>query len=432
MQTLLLVAGRSRRFWPLAEKSLVPIAGKTLLAHQIERLRAGGCRDIILVNGKHNLRETRRLFPGIRTIEQKDLEKGMQGALLSALPKIKGPVMIVGGNDVVEPEAYAALLKAASRKGVDGAILAQKVRRYFPGGYLTVQRGRVTDIVEKPGEGNEPSKLVNIVAHVHNEPASLLAELRRASSHRDDGYERALARVFKEKRYVAVPYTGIWQAVKYPWHLLNLLPLFLNEITAPRIAKSARIHETAVVEGNVVIEEGVRILPHAAVVGPCVIGRDSIVGNGALVRGSSVGERCVVGFGSEVKGSILMDDVWTHMTYIGDSVIGSNVSFGGGCVTGNFRLDEGEIASRVGGESVGTGLAKFGTVIGAHTRLGIQVGTNPGVKIGGGSFVAGGTFVTEDVPEKSFVAVKEGKVVVKKNRTEVLGADARGKYVPHR
>ncbi|MEK7218780.1 MAG: NTP transferase domain-containing protein [Patescibacteria group bacterium] len=427
MQTLLLAAGRSRRFWPLTEKSLVPIAGKTLLEHQIERLRKGGCGEIILVNGKHNLKATRALR--LRTMEQKDLQKGMLGALLSALPKVKGPVMVVGGNDVVEPEAYAALIKAASRKGVDGAILAQRVKRYFPGGYLTVKRGKVMDIVEKPGEGKEPGNLVNIVAHIHNDPSALLRELRGTSADRDDGYERALATLFKEKNYLAVPYAGTWQAVKYPWHLLNLLPLFLGEIAAPRVSNKAQIHKTAVIEGNVVIEDGVRILPHATVSGPCFIGRGTVIGNGALVRGSSIGERCVIGYGSEVKGSVLMDDVWLHMTYAGDSVIGDNVSFGGGCVTGNFRLDEGEISSMVDGKKAGTGLAKFGTVVGADTRLGILVGTNPGVKIGGGSFIAGGTFITEDVPEGSFVATKNGKVLAKRNRIAPPHAEARKKYV---
>ncbi len=430
MQTLLLVAGRSRRFWPLAEKSLVPLTGKTLLAHQLEHLKAGGCTDVVLVCGKHNKKEVKRLFPEHRIIEQQDLEKGMQGALLSALPKIKGPVMVVGGNDVIEPGAYRALLKAASRKGVDGALLAQKVKRYFPGGYLSVKRGKITNIVEKPGEGNEPSKLVNIVAHVHQNPSALLKLLKEVGNENDDGYERALAVLFREKNYVAVPYEGTWQAVKYPWHLLSLLPAFLEEIGKPHISRKASVHPTAVVEGRVIIEDDVRLLPHAAVIGPCYIGRGSIIGNGALVRGSSIGERCVVGFGTEVKGSVLMDDVWTHMTYIGDSVIGSNVSFGGGCMTGNFRLDEGEISSQVGHDSIATGLTKFGAIIGPHCRLGIQVGTNPGIKIGSGSFVAGGTHLKEDIPEKSFVSMKDGKLFVRENRIDVALPEQRKKYVP--
>lgn len=430
MHTLLLAAGRSRRFWPLPEKSLVPLLGKTLLEHQLDRLAAGGLKDVTLVSGNHNLEEIALRFPDLPTIEQEDLEKGMQGALLSALPLMNGPVCVVSGNDVVEPAAYRALAKAAKQKGIDGAILAQRVTQYFPGGYLTVKGERVTGIVEKPGEWKEPSDLVNIVAHVHNRPDELLRELRRASHAKDDGYERALARLFKARRYVVVPYDGSWQAVKYPWHLLPLLELLLKDIRRPRISKKAAIHRTAVIEGNVVIEDGVRVLPQATIVGPCFIGKNTIVGNGALVRGASIGEHCVIGFASEVKGSVLFPHVWTHMSYIGDSVIGENVSFGGGSITGNFRLDEGEIASLVREDLLPTGLTKFGTVIGAGTRLGIRVGTNPGIKIGGGSFVAGGTMVTGDIPDRSFVAVKDGKLTVRLNRRETPKAAARRKFIP--
>ena len=90
MKTLLLVAGRSKRFWPLAEKNLWSVAGKTLLQHQLDRLAAAGCRDVTVVSGKHNLDMIHALFPSLPLVEQEDLEQGMQGALLSALPSLSG------------------------------------------------------------------------------------------------------------------------------------------------------------------------------------------------------------------------------------------------------------------------------------------------------------------------------------------------------
>ncbi len=436
MKTLLIVAGRSTRFWPLAEKTLFPLAGKTLLEHQLACLREGGCDDVTLVTGAHNKDEIAERFPNVPQIEQEDLTLGMRGAFLSSLQKIgKGPVLLVSGNDVIEPLSFAALKKAAGKKGIDGAILARKVTRYFPGGYLTTKGDRVMGIVEKPGEGKEPSDLVNIVAHLHNDPAALLAALKKAKTTRDDGYEVALQHLFDDGNYVAVPYEGFWQAVKYPWHLLHLLPRFLEAAKKPRIHKTAQVHETAVIEGNVILEEGVRVFPHATVKGPCVIGARSIVANNALVRGSSVGKDCVIGFGSEVKGSILGDRVWTHMTYLGDSIIGSNVSFGGGCVTGNLRLDEKEILSADPSirkeekpSMLPTGLTKFGLVVGGDVRFGIQVGSNPGVKVGSGTFVSGGVYLNADVPEKSFMTTKDGALVRKENHTPVPGMDAREKF----
>src|ERR1035437_8706026 len=110
MKVLLLLAGRSRRFWPLSEKSLFPVCGQPLLGHQLARLRAAGFDDIILVGGAHNLPEGSTLFPDLPTVQQENLDLGMQGALLSALPQVgKEPVLIVSSNDIVESSGFEEL-----------------------------------------------------------------------------------------------------------------------------------------------------------------------------------------------------------------------------------------------------------------------------------------------------------------------------------
>ena len=420
MKTLLLLAGRSRRFWPLADKALFPLCGKTLLEHQVARLKDAGCEDITLVGGSHNLAAASALFPGMPTIQEGDDGGGMHGAMGSALPEIGDElVMVVSSNDVIDPSGYRQLLEAAGKEGTDGALLASKVTRHFPGGYLKISGGVVERIVEKPAPGEEPSDLVNIVAHVHDDPAAFLNALREASTDKDDGYEVALSAMFQTHAYKAIAYSGLWQPVKYPWHLLSLLPHLFEQGATPRIHASAQVHPTAVVEGNVVIGPRAKVMPHASVIGPASIGEGTVIGNNVLVREASIGDHCVIGFGGEVKTSVLADHVWTHMTYIGDSVIGENVSFGAGCITGNLRLDEDEISSEVSGAKTQTSLRKFGTAIGDHCRIGIRVGINPGVKIGGGSFVAGGSMLSQDIPDGSFVKAEHATLSIRPNKNPV-------------
>lgn len=448
MKTLLLLAGRSKRFWPLTEKSLWPFLGRPLLAHQVERLKKGGLSplrpsgsageaDITFVGGQHNLEQVYGLFPNIPSIEQENLSLGMRGALLSALREMKGPVCIVSGNDVVEPEAYSELLKAASKPGVDGAILAQRVKGYFPGGYIVTSGvsaaategrsdfARVAGIVEKPGEGKEPSDLVNIVAHVHHHPEKLLSALEDVSSDRDDAYEVALTKLCKELNYVAVPSEGRWNAIKYPWDVLSLTERFLKdqEVLGVRFQASDKVevHPTAVIEGAVMLEEGVRVMPHATIQGPCFIGKGSMIGTNTLVRDSIIGEGCVIGFGSEIVRSNLHSYVWTHTTYLGDSVIGRNVAFGAGSVTANFRLDEGEISSVIQGERMNTKRSKLGAIIGSDVRSGIAVSFAPGVKVGAGTFLNSTVFVEQDILEKKYVKVVEGSLEVRENRVSSPG-----------
>jgi|CXWL01.1.fsa_nt_gi bifunctional UDP-N-acetylglucosamine pyrophosphorylase/glucosamine-1-phosphate N-acetyltransferase len=428
MKTLVLLAGQSKRFWPLSEKPLFPIVGKTLLEHIVGRLEKAGCSDITLIGSKYNLNDIATLA-NLPTIEQEKLELGMRGALLSALPACgEEDILIVGGNDIIDVAGYHATIEAGNQTGVEGAILGQAVKEYFPGGYLYVTDNKITGIVEKPGKGKEPSNLVNIVCHYHRNAATLLRALQAIKDGTDDGYEQALDGLFKKHTYIPVAYSGVWQAVKYPWHLLQLLPILLSEVSEQSIDSSAVIHESAVIQGNVIIGEGVRVMPHATIVGPCIIGEHAIVGNNALVRGSSIGARCVIGYNTEVKSSVLCSHVWTHSAYIGDSVIGENVSFGAGTVTGNLRLDEKEIFSQHHDEPLPTGLTKFGTIIGADSRIGIHVSINPGVKIGRGSFVSSNTLVDKDIANKTFAKMKNGSLDARENTAETPKPAAREKY----
>lgn len=418
MHVLLLLGGRSTRFWPLSEKALFPLLGKTLLEHQVERLSKAGLKDITFVGGEHNIDLLRGVFPKAKTVTQKESDPGMHGALLAALPGLKTqPVLIVSSNDVIESSAYKSVA-AAVKRGTDAALLAKKVTRYFPGGYLKTSGTRVTGIVEKPGEGKEPSDLVNLVVHAYRDASVLLAAIKETSAG-DDGYERAVDGLCKDLHITAVPYSGPWFPVKYPWHLLPLSQYLLETTVTKRVIhKSAKIHKTAVIEGPVVIEEGVEVLPNACIRGPAYIGKRTIVANNALVRMSSIGDDCVVGYCTEIKGSVIHSHLWTHMTYVGDSVIGRNVSFGAGAVTGNLRLDEEEIHSGQGDYKVPTGLSKFGAVVGDDCRFGIHSASNPGIKVGRGTFVSSGALLTKDIPETSFVRMKGGEMVVSPNASK--------------
>lgn len=368
------------------------------------------------------------LCPEASLIVQEDLSLGMQGALLSALPSLGSEdVLVVGGNDLIASSAYEQTIRDGKADGRDGAVLAWKTDRYFPGGYLRMADDRIAGIEEKPGSGNEPSDLVNIVCHYHRDASLLLSALQQESAERDDGYERALSRLMTSGSYAASLYQGAWQAVKYPWHLLDMLPLLLAECT-PSIHPSADIHPTAVLSGAVRIEEGVKVLPYACINGPAIIEAHSIIGNNALVRSSSIGAHCVIGYGTEVKSSVLADHVWTHSTYIGDSVVGRNVAFGAGAVTGNFRLDEAEIHSQVGDMPLPTGRTKFGAVIGEGCRIGIHTSIAPGCKIGANCFVASALHVDKDIPDNCFIRLKNGMLDIRENRASAPDPTTRNQF----
>ena len=185
--------------------------------------------------------------------------------------------------------------------------------------------------------------------------------------------------------------------------------------------------DTAVIKGNVIIEDGAKIFDNAVVNGPAYIGKNVIVANNSLVRGSMVNEGSVVGYSTEIARSYLDRDVWTHTNYIGDSVISRNVSFGSGAVTGNLRLDEGEISMNVKGEKIRTGTNKFGLVCGENVRVGINSSFMPGVTIGSDSIVGAGLSIGQDIEEGKFV---KGKVELEiRDNKAKLDPDSREKMM---
>jgi len=416
MKVLLLAAGRSKRMKPVEDKNFLKFLGKPLIVWQLEMLKQVGLLDVVVVGGEHNLEKLRditdHLEMNIDYVEQKNLDEGMCGAVLAAKEYILGQsVLVFSSNDVVEAEAFEILMKefcdSEAPALADSYILGKKVESYFPGGYLeTNEDGIISRIVEKPGEGNEPSNLVNLVVHLHKHTGDLVEALEDVESENDDKYEVALSNMIAGgAKMKAVAYEGFWQPIKFPWHIQKVARFLINE-SEKFVAGSAQIAATAVINGKVIIDENVKIMDGAIVSGPCYLGKGSVVANNALVRDSNVGERCVVGFGTEVARSYLGDDVWTHSNYVGDSVIGNNVSFGAGCVTGNLRLDEGEVMVDFDGKKVSSQSNKFGLVTGNNIRVGVNTSFMPGVKIGDDCFIGAGIVVAENIPDKSFVRAK--------------------------
>lgn len=428
MKVLLLAAGRSRRVKPIEDKNFLRFCGKFLLEHQLDALHAAGFTDIVVMGGAHNLERFKAFaadflkhHEGVRlTIEEQvDLEAGMAGALLSAAPHWKNnePLFLVSSNDVVDAEAYRLIFDAGQNPLHSSYLLGKRVSQYFPGGYLKVNGSwAIEGIVEKPGAGNEPSDLVNLVLHVHRDPQRLFEMLKTIQSSRDDHYEVALDTLIREGvKMQAVPYSGYWQPIKFPWHVLEVARHFF-ENTPKHIAPTAQVDETANIQGDVVVEEGCRIFAGATVVGPVYLGKNTVVATNALVRDAYTGDDCVIGFSTEVARSVLGDNVWTHSNYIGDSVIGNDVSFGAGTVTGNLRFDEENIRVTIDNEKVDSGLTKLGLITGDHIRVGVNTSFMPGVKVGSHSCVGAGLIVDKNIPEKSFVS-GESTLKIVPNRT---------------
>jgi NDP-sugar pyrophosphorylase family protein len=412
---VVLAGGANSRFWPLREKSLLPIMGQSLLRRHLQTLAAAGITEGVIVGAAANAEQlsveaTAQTSPVMQVVVQAE-PRGMGDAILTALRALPGdrPVLVTQVHDLAPGDLLARVVAAHERNPRRSYLAAYRARDYFPGGYFHMDGDRAVGLVEKPGAGNTPSDLVSIVIRLHRDAAGLARAITAAyaAGGPDDHYERAINVQMREHAHGLVIHDGSWSAIKYPWHVLDVVDLLLAGIAAPQIAADATIDARAAVSGNVILASGVRLFAGATVVGPAYIGPNTIVGNNALVRQSCLEGQCVVGFGSEVARSYIGPGCWFHTNYIGDSVIGPASTFGAGMVTANLRHDHGDVFSMVRGERLATGREKLGLICGARTAFGVQAATMPGVKVGEDSRVGPGVMVYHDVPERRQLLLRQ-------------------------
>lgn len=403
---LVLAGGASNRFWPLEDKPFLPFAGTCLLERHLRALRDLGCKRFVVVVRPGAEGRASEIGAGLAlaevSIAVQEEAAGMADAVLRAAPAFGGPgaagLYVTQAQDVVDARLHEGMLAAASSTPATFAtIAAARVKSYFPGGYLSLEGDRITSVVEKPGEGHEPGDLVNIVAHLFSDWRPLVERLQAEATRGggDDAYERALASLMKDRIFHARVYEGRWEALKYPWQVLNVMDALLEAWASGREAlpEGYELREDGVIMGR-----DVRIFPGAHIVAPALIGHNAVIGHNALVRGSMVGAGSVVGFGSEVARSYLGEGVELHHNYAGDSVLADGASMGFGATTANYRLDGRTVPSMSGGERIDTRREKFGVVLGRGVKVGVNTSFMPGVKVGAGAIIGPNLRINRDVP----------------------------------
>ena len=407
---LVLAGGVSNRFWPLRDKLFIQFGTQTLLERHLLQLRALGCTKFVVVarpetsprsrlcgrsstptSGSPSSRR-RRAWPTPSSAPAKPSTRSKNDSLY-----------VTQAHDVVSPVLHQAMLGALDSNKAEGYLAAQRVTSYFPGGYLTFDGARVTSVVEKPGAGNEPSDLVSIVAHGFTSWRKVV-EAIEAVEGAGGGGRRLRARAHPShdgQEFRAVVYEGRWQALKYPWHLLDVMDMLFERWTSGAESPGDDYEQRETASGTAATSS---IFPGGHVAAPALLGHGAVVGNNALVRGSIVGPGSVVGFGSEVARSYLAGGVELHHNYVGDSVFDRHSSMGYGATTANYRLDGRTVPSSVGDERIDSGRMKLGLMLGAGTKIGVNTSTMPGVKIGAGAMVGANLRITRDVPgrERAF------------------------------
>ncbi|MBS3760884.1 MAG: NTP transferase domain-containing protein [Halodesulfurarchaeum sp.] len=395
MDTVVLVAGEGTRMRPLTAarpKPMLPVADRPILEHTIEAARSAGADRIILVVGYEA--ETIRDHFGsnwdgleIEYVKQESRE-GTADALRQAAEVLDGNTFaVLNGDGLYDPQSLRQVFESGPSVG---AMRVEDPTQY---GVLELSDddSQVIGVDEKPAD--PPSDLVNTGAYVF--PGAAIDWLDVEASERG---ERELTEVL-ERACAESSVTPVemeqWLDVGRPWELLEANEWLIGERSR---AIAGNVHPGAVLQGAVVVEPGATVRSGVVVEGPTIIREGATIGPNAYIRGTTLIDRDVqIGHSVEVKNSVVMPKTSiSHLSYVGDSVIGSDVNFGAGTTVANLRHDDRTVLTTVKGETVDTGRRKFGCVCGPEAKTGINTSLNVGVALDAGVTTEPGSVVKRD------------------------------------
>jgi bifunctional UDP-N-acetylglucosamine pyrophosphorylase/glucosamine-1-phosphate N-acetyltransferase len=162
-----------------------------------------------------------------------------------------------------------------------------------------------------------------------------------------------------------------------------------------RIGNNVKIGANCQITDSV-IEDNVEILPNC-VIENAVIGQGSRVGPFARLRPETVlaGHVHVGNFVEIKKSTVAEGSKINHLSYIGDSTVGSKVNIGAGTITCNYD-----------------GVNKFQTVIGDGAFIGSDTQLVAPVTIGNYATIGAGSTITKDSPENQLTLSRAKQVSV--------------------
>jgi glucose-1-phosphate thymidylyltransferase len=360
---------------------MLPVGNRPFMEHVIRALASNGVKDLYIVVGYQKERIMNYFEDGVRYgvrieyIFQDDL-LGTSYALSKAKPFINEPFLVVNGDNFIDARAVKDIITSEG-ENVALAALRSNTGEY---GVLTVDRGRVTRIVEKPGR--PCAGILN--TGVYKFSPAIFDELSRTPISERGSYEltQTLSEMIDEGGEVRAKITdGIWADAIFAWDLLNANSLALNLMDAKI---SGEVEDGARYRGQVSIGEGSILRSGSYIIGPVAIGRNCDIGpNVTILPATSIGDSVRVSSNSEVRNSIIMSGARVGSgSIISDSVIGASCTFGDQVIaeTGASALEIEEKFYR----------AEFGAIAADNVVVGSRVLMHPGTVIGADSRIGSG------------------------------------------
>ncbi len=445
-QAILLAAGAGTRFWPYNEvrnKCATPVVNEPAIRRLARQLREAGIRRAVVVIGAHG-GSVRSALHGLEGVEVAYV--GVQGtpgtaacvqAALSLLDA-RQPFAVFAGDIVTTQATIRRFLEFARGSDAPAVALVQPITP--PERNIDWLGAQVTDGCIEYVEGHSRDCQHRLcgayaftpraISAIQDNPGIMTHVPVGGMPPSEAELAQSIQTLIDEGEQVpAVEVEGYLVDMDKPWHILEANRRVLDEMSRNlqenNIHPTARIHDGAEIRGHVVIGEGSEIGNRVVIEGNVFIGKRTRVVNGAIIGSavaigdqtrvsdyclvgsySVVGNRCIVGHGAELDG-VMFDGAYLYHYCEISGVVGQSVDIGAATVCGTLRFDDAETIHRIKGRREFPVHGADATYFGDFSRTGVNVITQPGVKIGTYTCIGPGVVVYEDVPSRKLILLKQ-------------------------
>ncbi len=424
MKAIILSAGEGSRMRPLTltkPKTMLPVAGKPIIQYNIESLKNNGITDILLIVRykeeivKSYFGDGSDFGVNISYKTQKDF-LGTANAISYAKDFIDDSIIVLNGDIILDEEIICEMIEKYDGLTPDTLMLLTEVEDPSAFGVVEIEDGNIKSIVEKPKREEAPSNLVNAGIYIFNE--DIFDKIEKTEISQRGEYEitdSVSMQIQDNKAVVGHKTSKDWIDVGRPWELIEVNEGLISEL---KTQIKGKIEDGAFIHGEVFLDEGSVIKAGVYIEGNVYIGKNCDIGPNSYIRGNTYfGDNVHVGNAVEIKNSIIMENTnVSHLSYVGDSVIGSGCNIAAGTNIANLRFDNATIKTKIKNQKIDSGRRKLGAIIGDSVKTGINSSFSPGVKIGHNSTIGSGVLLYEDLPSDTRVLVKQNHIIQKKNK----------------
>jgi len=393
-KAVILAAGEGKRLRPFTEtmpKVMLPVANKPLLEYVFDACKKSGIDEIIAVVGykKEVIMEHFKDYRNIKiTYVTQDRQLGTAHALLQAKKHIKNAFIVIAGDNIIDAGSITRLIKDPS----EYSLLIKEHPHPSKYGVVFVENKNISRIVEKPKE--DIGRYIS--TGIYKLPHSVFIDIERCTSEGAHALSSIIQSLIEKGKHINTLLAKSWMDIVYPWDLITVNETMIqttHEYTSGTIEKGVTI------KGPVCIGKDTKIYAGCYIVGPAIIGDSCEIGpHTCIFPSTSIGNNTVVQPFSEIRSSVIMDDVHiASSAHISHSIIGK------GCIIGdNFSTIAGKTVIEIDNEF--KKLEKpIGTMMGEDCSIESHVVVEPGKIIGRKCKISSMKQIRKNIPSESKV-----------------------------